>query len=114
MDTSRTAGRRADRPIAITLGDPCGIGPEIVLKAFAAGLPAPCVVVGDIGLLRRESERLRLGLAIEPVASPAALAARASTDGSPSAFARPSRASSPVGPSRTGGWTWRRPRPWQT
>jgi 4-hydroxythreonine-4-phosphate dehydrogenase len=87
MDATRTAGRRADRPIAITLGDPCGIGPEIVLKAFAAGLPAPCVVVGDVGLLRRESERLRLGLAIEPVASPAALAARAATDGLPSAFA---------------------------
>jgi 4-hydroxythreonine-4-phosphate dehydrogenase len=60
------------RPIAITLGDPCGIGPEIVLKAFAGGLPAPCVVIGDVGLLQRESERLRLGLSIRPVASPSA------------------------------------------
>jgi hypothetical protein len=31
------------------------------------------VVIGDVGLLRRESERLRLGLAITPVASPGAL-----------------------------------------
>lgn len=65
------------RPIAITLGDPGGIGPEIVLKAWAVGLPAPCVVVGDVGLLRRESERLRLGVAIRPVATPAAAAAPA-------------------------------------
>ncbi len=64
------------RPLAITLGDPCGIGPEIVLKAFVAGLPAPAVVVGDIGLLRREAQRLRLPVSIEPIASPAALRAR--------------------------------------
>jgi 4-hydroxythreonine-4-phosphate dehydrogenase len=67
------SGMAARRPIAITLGDPCGIGPEIVLKAFAAGLPAACVVIGDVGLLRRESERLRLGLSIQPIASPGAL-----------------------------------------
>jgi 4-hydroxythreonine-4-phosphate dehydrogenase len=65
------------RPIAITLGDPGGIGPEIVLKAWAGGLPAPCVVVGDIGLLQRESERLRLGVSIRPVATPAAAVADA-------------------------------------
>ncbi len=70
-------GRSGPRPIAITLGDPCGIGPEIILKAFAAGLPAPCVVIGDVGLLRRESERLRLGLEIAPIASPGALRAAA-------------------------------------
>lgn len=64
---------RAQRPIAITMGDPCGIGPEIVLKAFAAGLPVPALVVGDVGLLEREAARLRLALAIEPIASPAAL-----------------------------------------
>ena len=65
------------RPIAITLGDPGGIGPEIVLKAGAGGLPAPCVVVGDVGLLQRESERLRLGVSIRPVAPPAAAVADA-------------------------------------
>lgn len=62
------------KPIAITLGDPCGIGPEIILKAFAAGLPAPAVVVGDPGLLRREAERLRLPLEIRTIASAEALA----------------------------------------
>ena len=39
------------KPLAITLGDPCGIGPEIILKAFASGLPVPAVVVGDPALL---------------------------------------------------------------
>ena len=63
------------RPIAITLGDPAGIGPEIVLKAWAGGQPAPCVVVGDVGLLQRESERLRLGVPIRSVAVPAAAVA---------------------------------------
>jgi 4-hydroxythreonine-4-phosphate dehydrogenase len=72
------------RPIAITLGDPGGIGPEIILKAAAGGLPAPCVVVGDPGLLQRESERLRLGLRIRPVATPAAaLASNAPAGGFP-------------------------------
>jgi 4-hydroxythreonine-4-phosphate dehydrogenase len=61
------------KPIAITLGDPCGIGPEIVLKAFAAGLPAPAVVVGDPALLAREAERLRLPLTIRTIASAEAL-----------------------------------------
>ena len=69
---------RPERPIAITQGDPCGIGPEIVLKAFAGGLPAPAVVVGDPGLLQREADSLRLGLAIVPVATPAS--ARELTD----------------------------------
>ena len=64
-------GRRS--PIAITMGDPCGIGPEIVLKAFAAGLPVPALVVGDPGLLRREAARLRLPVHIRQIVSPTAV-----------------------------------------
>lgn len=45
----------AAAPIAVTMGDPSGIGPEIIAKAF---LQSPhdmegCVVVGDLGTLRR-------------------------------------------------------------
>jgi 4-hydroxythreonine-4-phosphate dehydrogenase len=69
MDAAPAAG--APLPIAITLGDACGIGPEIILKAFAAGLPAPCIVIGDAGLLARESARLGLGLRVTE-ASPGA------------------------------------------
>ena len=42
-------------PLAITMGDPAGIGPEIIAKAFR-GSPADlagCVVVGDVASLRR-------------------------------------------------------------
>jgi 4-hydroxythreonine-4-phosphate dehydrogenase len=42
-------------PIAITPGDPAGIGPEIVAKAFrdAPQVLRNCFVVGDVGLMRR-------------------------------------------------------------
>ena len=43
------------KPIAITLGDPAGIGPEIIAKAFRDGGPrmAGCFVAGDLACLRR-------------------------------------------------------------
>jgi len=42
-------------PIAITLGDPAGIGPETIVKAFrdAPGLTSGCFVAGDLATLRR-------------------------------------------------------------
>ena len=42
-------------PIAITPGDPCGIGPEIIAKAWctAPELTQGCFVAGDVGLMRR-------------------------------------------------------------
>jgi len=42
-------------PIAITLGDPAGIGPETIVKAFrdAPDLTRGCFVVGDVATLRR-------------------------------------------------------------
>ncbi len=42
-------------PVAITMGDPAGIGPEIVAKAAAdaACAPTPIVVIGDAGAMRR-------------------------------------------------------------
>ena len=42
-------------PLAITLGDPAGIGPEIIVKAFrdAPALTSSCFVAGDIPSIRR-------------------------------------------------------------
>ncbi len=42
-------------PIAITLGDPAGIGPEIVVKAFrdAPEVLRGCCVVGDVALMQQ-------------------------------------------------------------
>jgi 4-hydroxythreonine-4-phosphate dehydrogenase len=45
------------KPIILTMGDPTGIGPEIILKAWLAGdldgCGRPLVVAGDPGVLRR-------------------------------------------------------------
>jgi 4-hydroxythreonine-4-phosphate dehydrogenase len=41
------------KPLLITMGDPAGIGPEIIVKAFNAGALASAVVVGDATVLRR-------------------------------------------------------------
>lgn len=48
-------------PIAITMGDAAGIGPEIIVKAFAT---APermrgCLVAGDVAVLRRAAARVQ-------------------------------------------------------
>jgi 4-hydroxythreonine-4-phosphate dehydrogenase len=47
-------------PIAVTLGDPAGIGPEIIVKAFRDA-PADlrgCFVAGDAGIVRRAAQAL--------------------------------------------------------
>ncbi|WP_408015479.1 4-hydroxythreonine-4-phosphate dehydrogenase PdxA [Ramlibacter monticola] len=43
------------KPLAITMGDPAGIGPEIIARAFAQApeLTAGCVVAGDLACIRR-------------------------------------------------------------
>lgn len=47
----------AQRPVAITMGDAAGIGPEIIAKAYRQAPQAlrGCFVVGDVGTLRRAS-----------------------------------------------------------
>ena len=64
----------ADRPIiAITMGDPCGIGPEVVAKAVARPdireLCSP-LAVGNTGVLRDIVARLGLPLTVREAASP--------------------------------------------
>ena len=43
-------------PVAITMGDPAGIGPEIILKAFAQApeLTQGCCVFGDLPTLQKQ------------------------------------------------------------
>ncbi|MEN5157001.1 4-hydroxythreonine-4-phosphate dehydrogenase PdxA [Achromobacter spanius] len=55
-------------PVGITMGDAAGIGPEIVVKACAQGLGAPCVVYGDAGALRRAAAQLGARLDIVEIA----------------------------------------------
>ncbi|HRK18605.1 MAG TPA: 4-hydroxythreonine-4-phosphate dehydrogenase PdxA [Hyphomicrobiaceae bacterium] len=43
-------------PLAITMGDPSGIGPEIVAKALADGDAGHCVVLGSTSVIRAALE----------------------------------------------------------
>ena len=73
------------KPIAITIGDPAGIGPEIIAKAFrnAPELTRGCFVAGDIGTMRRAAQSL---LGAGQVGMPVAL-----LDSPSQAFGLPSR-----------------------
>jgi len=63
-----------DRPlIGITMGDPVGVGPEVVLKALRQkSLYVACrpVVLGDVGVLAATNDRLGTGLAVRGVDTP--------------------------------------------
>ena len=53
--------RRATvKPIVLTPGDPCGIGPEIIARAWrdAPQLVHGCFVAGDVGVMRRAAALL--------------------------------------------------------
>jgi len=52
------------RPLAVTLGDVCGIGPEIIAQAFRRGEASGCVVVGEVGVMRRAAAMTGGGLAV--------------------------------------------------
>src|SRR6266446_5561030 len=59
------------RPYGITMGDASGIGPEVLLKAFANGeLHRPFVAYGDLTALRLYNERLGYGVALRGIARP--------------------------------------------
>ncbi|MGC0420330.1 4-hydroxythreonine-4-phosphate dehydrogenase PdxA [Embleya sp. AB8] len=62
------------RPVvALTLGDPAGIGPEIVARTLVdPGLPGlvRCVAVGDAAALRRGARVCGLDLRVRPIDSP--------------------------------------------
>ncbi len=59
------------QPLGITMGDAQGIGPEIIVKLHAQGLPAACVVYGDVPSLQR---------AVNTLASPVKIIALDSVD----------------------------------
>jgi 4-hydroxythreonine-4-phosphate dehydrogenase len=45
-------------PLLLTMGDPCGIGPEIVARAFVRGAAHGCVAVGDTAVMRRALQQV--------------------------------------------------------
>ncbi len=60
------ARSRRDAPIALTMGDPSGIGPEITLKAWQAlhETDHAFVALADPGLLQRRAEAMNLSVPI--------------------------------------------------
>jgi 4-hydroxythreonine-4-phosphate dehydrogenase len=77
-------------PLAVSMGDPAGIGPEIIGKAWAAGDLPPFVVVGDPDAIRAAWQG--------PVVIAATMADGAEAFGS----ALPVLACSPAGTTRPG------------
>ena len=68
--------RASPIPLALTMGDACGIGPEIIAALFRSPESAGCVVVGDVGVMRRAAA-LRGGLLVVAHIESAADAAHA-------------------------------------
>ena len=58
-------------PLLLTMGDPCGIGPEIVARAFARGHADGCVAVGDVGVMRRAMQRVDASWPVSVLDGPA-------------------------------------------
>lgn len=66
---------RADKPLALTFGDPAGIGPDITLLAFEERFRSPFppfVLLGDPGVLAERARALELAVRIEPIGDIAA------------------------------------------
>lgn len=62
-------------PLLVTAGDPCGIGPETVAKAFLAGALQDAVVVGEPAVMRRALAVLGRSVPLAVLAGPADLLA---------------------------------------
>lgn len=60
--------------VAVSLGDPAGVGPEVTVKALAdaAGEKAAFVIVGDARVVAQAAKRYAPGLVIEPLPDGAA------------------------------------------
>ena len=55
-------------PMALTMGDACGIGPEIIAKLFRTPDSAGCVVLGDVAVMRRAAAQTGGLLAVAELA----------------------------------------------
>jgi len=56
----------ANAPIAVTLGEPAGIGPELCVRVAERRWASRLIGIGDIELLRDRARRLRAGVRIVP------------------------------------------------
>lgn len=98
------SAKKIPAPVAVTMGCPAGIGPEIICRLLGQGdIPGAgrSIVVGDGAVLRQAADRLGLPLEGHPVASRPGNRQRYLTR-------RPSRCalvrSCPLGPARPRNW----------
>lgn len=62
---------RIEKPVAITMGDPAGIGCEIISKTFAdPDFANPAIVIGDMAIMSRAVRQLGLTLKVRPITHP--------------------------------------------
>lgn len=62
-----------NRALAVSLGDPAGVGPELIAEAWArraADALPPFFIVGGAGLLREAARRRGLDISVRGIASP--------------------------------------------
>lgn len=61
------------KPIAVTIGEPSGIGPEVILKAWYKRREfdlADFFVIGDVGLIQKQISDLSLNIPLKEITSP--------------------------------------------
>jgi 4-hydroxythreonine-4-phosphate dehydrogenase len=52
------------QPLVVSMGDACGIGPEIIAKLWRHEMPQDALVVGDVAVMRRAVAAVGGGLAV--------------------------------------------------
>ena len=60
-------------PIVITMGDACGIGPEVIARLFRGSQASACFVLGDVGVMRRAVRLTGSGLVVAEIDAPEAV-----------------------------------------
>ena len=83
MGSVDSAMRRRDRAkVGIVIGDPCGIGPEVVVKAWASGqLHEICrpVLIGSAAAVRQAIDQRGLNSRLRVIDAPERMSGRADT-----------------------------------
>ena len=58
---------KAAPPLAITMGDPAGIGPEIIAKLYRDHDANGAIVIGDVGAMERAVSLIGGGIEVRPI-----------------------------------------------
>ncbi|MFT7771830.1 4-hydroxythreonine-4-phosphate dehydrogenase PdxA [Roseateles sp.] len=70
MTPENSLGERPAPPLAVSMGDACGIGPEIIARLWQRDAPRDAVVIGDVDVMRRAAAIAGGGLAVAELQGP--------------------------------------------